>query len=277
MTSRRRLVEADFAPEGALAAQSGIRRLGWIVSVLVVSFLGGFLYWASVAALDEVTRGDGRVIPSQRVQVIQNLEGGIVSEILVREGQIVERDSVLVRIANTAAEADLQGNRAQSHALRGTIARLEAELQGGDAVEFPAALATEAPEIVAAERRLLQARREQLEAQVAVMREQGDQRRSEIVELEARIVALERSRALAQQELAIVEPLIRSGSGSRIELVRIQQRVNDIQTQITAAELALPRARNAMQRCSGGSTNGARPSARRPAPTSTSAGPSSRR
>jgi adhesin transport system membrane fusion protein len=245
MTARRRFVEADFAPEGALAAQSGIRRLGWIVSFLVVSFLGGFIYWASVAALDEVTRGDGRVIPSQRVQVIQNLEGGIVSEILVREGQIVERDSVLVRIANTAAEADLQGNRAQSHALRGAIARLEAELQGAGALEFPASLVADAPDIVAAERRLAEARRDQLEAQVAVMREQGDQRRSEIVELEARIVALERSRALAQQELGIVEPLIRSGSGSRIELVRIQQRVNDIQTQITAAELALPRARNA--------------------------------
>ncbi|MBM3628119.1 MAG: HlyD family type I secretion periplasmic adaptor subunit [Alphaproteobacteria bacterium] len=110
---------------------------------------------------------------------------------------------------------------------------------------FPTLPRREAPEIVAAERRLLEARRDQLEAQVAVMREQGDQRRSEIGELEARIVALERSRALAQQELAIVEPLIRSGSGSRIELVRIQQRVNDIQTQLTAAELALPRARNA--------------------------------
>ena len=98
MTSRRRLVEADFAPEGALAAQSGIRRLGWIVSVLVVSFLGGFLYWASVAALDEGTRGDGRVIPSQRVQVIQNLEGGIVSEILVREGQIVIRPMMMMSL-----------------------------------------------------------------------------------------------------------------------------------------------------------------------------------
>ncbi len=130
MKARHRFVEADFAPEGALAAQAGIRRLGWIVSILVVAFLGGFTYWASVAALDEVTRGDGRVIPSQRVQVIQNLEGGIVSEILVREGQVVERDSVLVRIANTAAEADLQGNRANALALRGTIARLEAELAG---------------------------------------------------------------------------------------------------------------------------------------------------
>ena len=102
---RRGIIEPDFAPEGALSAHAGIRRLGWMVSLLVVTLIGGFIFWAANAPLDEVTRGDGRVIPSQRIQVIQNLEGGIVSEILVREGQIVPRDAVLVRIANTAAEA----------------------------------------------------------------------------------------------------------------------------------------------------------------------------
>jgi membrane fusion protein, adhesin transport system len=242
----RRIIEADFAPEGAVAAQAGIRRMGWIVSTLVVAFIGGFLLWASRAALDEVTRGDGRVIPSQRVQVIQNLEGGIVSEILVREGEIVARDAVLVRIANTVAEADLQQNRAQSFALLGTVARLEAELAEAAGPDFAPTLLAEAPDIAEAERRLMIARREQVEAQLSVLRDQADQRRSEIGELEARIASLTRSRTLAQSEQAIIAPLVRTGSGSRLELVRVQQRLNDIEGQLTAAELALPRARQAL-------------------------------
>ncbi len=243
---RRGIIEPDFAPEGALSAHAGIRRLGWMVSLLVVTLIGGFIFWAANAPLDEVTRGDGRVIPSQRIQVIQNLEGGIVSEILVREGQIVPRDAVLVRIANTAAEADLQGGRAQSAALRGAVARLEAEASELADVVFPADLLAEAPEIAAAEKRLMRARSEQIEAQIAVLRDQSEQRLGEIRELEARILSLDRARGLAQSELSIIEPLVRSGAASRLDLVRIQQRLNDIQGQLTASELALPRARLAL-------------------------------
>jgi len=244
--ARRGIIETDFAPDGALSAHAGIRRLGWMVSLLVVLLIGGFLYWASVAALDEVTRGDGRVIPSQRVQVIQNLEGGIVSEILVRDGQIVARDDVLIRIANTSAEADLQGSRAQAAALRGAIARLDAEANERAEPEFPPDLLAESSEIVAAERRLMAARGEQMEASLAVLRDQAEQRSAEIRETEARIASLDRARNLAQSEFTIIEPLVRAGAASRLDLVRIQQRLNDIQGQLTASELALPRARTAL-------------------------------
>jgi adhesin transport system membrane fusion protein len=244
--ARRGRIDPEFAPDGALTAHAGIRRLGWTVSLLVVLLLGGFLLWADNAPLDEVTRGDGRIIPSQRVQVIQNLEGGIVSEILVRDGQIVARDDVLIRIANTSAEADLQGSRAQAAALRGAIARLDAEANERAEPEFPADLLAESPEIVAAERRLMAARGEQMEASLAVLRDQAEQRSAEIRETEARIASLDRARNLAQTELAIIEPLVRAGAASRLDLVRIQQRLNDIQGQLTASELALPRARTAL-------------------------------
>ncbi|MBM3524735.1 MAG: HlyD family type I secretion periplasmic adaptor subunit [Alphaproteobacteria bacterium] len=244
--SLRAVVEAEFAPPGATLAQGPLRRLGWTVSALVVLILGGFLWWASVASLDEVTRGDGRIIPSQRVQVVQNLEGGIVSEILVREGQVVERDAVLVRIANIAAESDLQGNRGQAFALEAAIARLEAEVVGAAAPRFAETLLRAAPGVAEAERKLMHARAEQLAAQLAVIHDQVDQRRNEIAELEARAVALDRSRGLAQAEQAIIEPLVARGSAARLDLVRIQQRISDIQGQLTAAELAIPRSRSAL-------------------------------
>jgi adhesin transport system membrane fusion protein len=244
--ARRGIIEAEFAADGALAAHAGIRRLGWIVSLLVIVFVGGFVLWAANAPIDEVTRGDGRVIPSQRVQVIQNLEGGIVSEILVHEGQIVARDAVLVRISNTAAEADLQGNRAQSAALRGAIARLEAEAEDRREIQFPPELLADAPEIAESERRLLRARNDQVDAQVAVLRDQADQRMVEIREIEARISSLERGRTLAQSEQTMIEPLVRSGAASRLDLLRVQQRLNELQGQLSASELALTRARIAL-------------------------------
>src|SRR3546814_5098926 len=83
--------------------------------------------WANYAVLDEVTRGEGTVVPSSRTQVIQNLEGGILADILVHEGDIVEAGDVLVRIENTIAQANLQDARSQYLTLQATEARLMAE------------------------------------------------------------------------------------------------------------------------------------------------------
>jgi adhesin transport system membrane fusion protein len=244
--SARHIVEADFAPESEAATLAGVRRLGWIVSILVVVLLGGLLLWSTRAALDEVTRGEGRVIPSQRVQVIQNLEGGIVSELLVRDGQTVERDAVLVRIANTAAEADFQGSRAQAAALAATIARLEAEIRGAGEPQFEPELLRDAPELVRAERQLMRSRHEQLEAQFAVIRDQIAQRNNEIAELRGRIEALRRSLGLAAQELGIIQQLVEQRAAARLDSVRVQRQITDLQGQISAAELSIPRAESAL-------------------------------
>ena len=241
----RALVDPDFAPEGHPEAQRQVRRLAWIVSLCVVAFVGTFLAWSSGAFLDEVTRGDGRVIPSQRIQVVQNLEGGIVSEILVRDGQIVERDAVLVRIANTVAEADFQGSRAQSWALRAAVARLAAESRG-DAIAFEEELLREAPDVADSERRLMATRRQQLDSQLAVIRDQQAQRRSEISELRGRVGSVSRSLELARQELRIIEPLVAQGAAARIDQVRIQRQISDLQGQLDAAAGSIPRAESAL-------------------------------
>jgi adhesin transport system membrane fusion protein len=239
------LVDPDFAPEGHPEAQRQVRRLAWIISLCVVAFVATFVTWSSSAFLDEVTRGDGRVIPSQRIQVVQNLEGGIVSEILVRDGQIVERDAVLVRIANTVAEADFQGNRAQSWALRAAVARLAAESRG-DAIAFEDELLREAADVAESERRLMTTRRQQLDSQLAVIRDQQAQRRNEITELRGRVGSVSRSIELARQELRIIEPLVASGAAARIDQVRIQRQISDLQGQLDAAAASIPRAEAAL-------------------------------
>ncbi len=239
------VVDPDFAPEGHPESRRDVLRFAWIVSLCVLLFFVAFFWWSSQAYLDEVTRGDGRVIPSQRVQIVQNLEGGIVSEILVADGQIVERDAVLVRIANITAEADLLGSRAQNNALRAAIARLEAETRG-DPIAFPAALLSDAPQVAESERALMASRRQQLDSQLAVIRDQQAQRRSEVAELRSKVGALARTLDLTRQELRIIEPLVAQGAAPRIDLVRIQGRISDMQGQLDNAQLAIPRAESAL-------------------------------
>ena len=123
----------------------GHARFAHLLLVVIAAFFVLFFAWASWATLDEVTRGDGRVIPSSQVQVVQNLEGGIVSAILVREGEIVERGQVLLRIDNVRAASDLRENRKRHLALLGALARLRAEV-GETGIDF-------APQVLAERRR----------------------------------------------------------------------------------------------------------------------------
>ena len=108
----------------------GPRGFTHLLLIIIVAFFGIFFAWASWAELDEVTRGDGKVIPSSQVQVVQNLEGGIVAAIPVREGAVVEPGQVLLRIDNVRAASDLRENRQRHLALLGALARLRAEVEG---------------------------------------------------------------------------------------------------------------------------------------------------
>ncbi len=97
----------------------------WLIIVLIGTLLG----WAAYFEIDEVARGDGKVIPSSQIQVIQNLEGGILEELLVKEGDIVEKDQVLLRINDTRFSSPLRESQSQRGALQAKIARLNAEAE----------------------------------------------------------------------------------------------------------------------------------------------------
>ncbi|MGE5115714.1 MAG: biotin/lipoyl-binding protein, partial [Betaproteobacteria bacterium] len=122
-----------------------------VAAVVVVALLG----WAAAAHVEEVTRGDGRVIPSRQLQVVQSLDGGVVTEILVKEGQVVEAGQMLLRLEETRANSGVRESAAQGFALRARAARLRAIAEGG-AFQPPAAHADDAEErrIVEEERRL---------------------------------------------------------------------------------------------------------------------------
>jgi adhesin transport system membrane fusion protein len=220
--------------------------MGFILIMGVALFLGVAVLWAHWAVLDEVTTGQGRVIPSSQIQVVQNLEGGIVREIRVREGEIVKKGQVLLQIENTAFVASYGELRAKHLGLMAAVARLKAEAHQVP-LEFPPELLKETPLIAERERSLYQARQGELKAQLAVFEQQAAQRKQELAELQNRQSHLKKTVSLIDEELRITTPLMEQGVVPRIEFIRLQRQLSEQQRELDAVRLAKPRARSAMR------------------------------
>ncbi|MCI0749561.1 MAG: HlyD family type I secretion periplasmic adaptor subunit, partial [Nevskiales bacterium] len=177
----------------------------------ITAFVVLGLLWAAWAELDEVTRGSGTVVPSSQVQVIQSLEGGIVAELAVREGDIVEKDAILVRIDDTRFSASFDEEQSQVQALKVRIARLEAEASGASSFKVPEEIRQLRPELVASEQRTFELRKHEVDQSVA---------------------ALKRTLELAKRELAITEPLAKQAIVSEIDRLHAQRDVNDLKAKI---------------------------------------------
>lgn len=226
-----------------------IKRFAHVLLVMICAAMAAFLIWANWAVLDEVTRGEGRVIPSSQVQVIQNLEGGILAEVLTSEGAIVEKGAVLMRIDNTVAESRLRELRQRYLSALSGVARLEAEIGGvGDPsdIKFSDELLNSAPELAESEVQLFTVRQQQLGSQMAILQDQLDQRKQELAELKAKENGMRESYNLANQELQITRPLAAQGVVSQVDLLRLERSVSEIKADINAATLARPRAESAV-------------------------------
>jgi len=198
-------------------AQLIVRASAVVLLVLVL--------WASLAQVEEVTRGDGRVIPSRQLQVVQSLDGGVVSEILVTEGQMVEAGQLLLKIDETRATSGVRESAAQGFALRARQARLRA-LAEGAAFKPPASSNPEEARILEEEHLLYETRRSELGTMIAINQQQLQQRQQELSEMRARKSAAERALDLAQQELNKTRPLLASGAVSEVDILRLDREVS---------------------------------------------------
>lgn len=210
--------DAVMSLQSTQRAQRIVRVAGLIVAGLVV--------WAALARVDEVTKGEAKVIPSRQLQVIQSLDGGVVSEILVREGAVVEAGQLLLRIDETRATSGVRESAAQAFALQVKVARLRA-LAEGSSFAPPAPTPGDADQlrIVDEERRLYQSRVSELGAMIGINEQQITQRQQELSEARARRSAAERSLDLSTQELNKTRPLLASGAVSEVEVLRLERDV----------------------------------------------------
>ncbi|MCB1971136.1 MAG: HlyD family type I secretion periplasmic adaptor subunit, partial [Geminicoccaceae bacterium] len=215
--------------------------LVFIVVILLV--LGS---WAAWARLDEVTRGTGKVIPSRQTQIVQNLEGGIVAELLVHEGQVVDEGEVLMRIDNVRAASDYRETKARYLSLLATIARLRAEVSES-AIDFPQEVLSGARDLAESETALMASRQTELESQLSILRSQVSQREQELAELKTKLNQYDRSYKLAAEELALIAPHARTGVVSKSDYLQKQREVNDLKGQLDQTRLAVPRAESALR------------------------------
>lgn len=217
--SRDFVVDADTA----IVAQDPLRARKAIKATLIAA--GIFLVWAMVAQVDEITKGEGKVIPSRQLQVLQSLDGGILNEILVKEGDQVREGQVLVKIDATRFLSNFKESRATYLSLLAKAARLRAVAEGTEFVP-PPDVVKEAPGLVDQERTLYLNRKAELEAQVGIAREQLAQRNHELGEARARYEQAAQGLALTSKELTMTQPLIQSGAVSDVELLRLQRDVS---------------------------------------------------
>ena len=196
-------------------------RARWLVRITLV-FVALLLWWASVAEIDEVTRGEARVVPSSQVQIVQSVDGGVVETIAVEEGASVEPNQMLMRIDSTRFESSAQESRVNQLALQAKVLRLRA-LTRGTAFEPPAELRRDAPDIVAQEARQYETRKAEIAAQIAISQNQLRQREQELKEVVARRDQARRSLQLLTREANATRPMVASGAVSRVEILRLER------------------------------------------------------
>ena len=239
--------DLDFARDSVAASRRTGARGVYLLSTAVLLALGGFLVWAESATIQEVTRGQGSVIPSQRIQVVQNLEGGILRKLHVAEGDAVKEGEPIVTLDGTIAESSLEELQARRRALRASVARLRAEAKDTTPA-YPDWLQQQAPAVVADEEALYRARQADLDSQIDGLQSQAQQRRQEIEQLRGRLTQLRERLGLAREELERSRPLAERGLVPRIDMLGYRREVSRLAGEAETVRKSIPRAETAAER-----------------------------
>lgn len=223
-----------------------------LLRVVVVFFICFFL-WAGFTSVDEFTRGEGKVIPSQQIQIIQNLEGGILAERYVKEGDIVERGQVLVRLDDTRFSSSLREAGVTLAQLQIKSLRLRTEAEGTPFSIPPKSKWSDT--LIREERAFYDSRQDEFRGNRQVLAQQANQKQQELSELSAKRQRIGRSFKLLETELNLTRPLVSQGAVSEVELLRLERQLNDLHGELNAARLALPRARSSLAEAQEKSSN----------------------
>jgi adhesin transport system membrane fusion protein len=192
----------------------------------IIGIILSFIIWANFAKLDEITRGQGKVVPSSEVQIIQHQEGGTVQELLVKEGDTVDTGQILMRLSDVGASSELGSVRARMMGLQAKVMRLQAEAEGQAVLEFDDEMIAAIPQ--------------------TVQEELSSQRRQEVSEINTRLADLNRVISLTREEMAMIKPLVDRGSAPKRDVLQLEQQLAQQQSEINGLRSSLPRARSAI-------------------------------
>lgn len=258
--SQQDLEMADDVYGAMLTEVPSLHRLTiWAMAGLLCSFL----VWSYFSALQQVTSGMGKVIPSTQVQIIQSLDGGILQKLFVQEGMQVTKGQPIARIDDTRFRSDFAEQKQEVSSLRANVIRLRAELssvlignneQWQREVEinkklpiYPDDLKENAQLMVERQQEEYTGRLDNLINQVAIQGQQIQQREQEVAELNSKINTLKISYRIATKELDLTRPLAEKNIVSKIELYKLERSVNELKGELGAVRLLLPKLKSALQ------------------------------
>jgi adhesin transport system membrane fusion protein len=225
-------------------ATAQVKRASLFMLWTMTGFFVVMFVWIAVAEVDTVTRADGRVIPSAKLQVIQNLEGGIVAEILVKQGQVVKAGDSLVGLSSLQHEGDMKSRYQQLLGLEARAARLVA-LANGRQPQFPKSVADTAPDLMAVEMATFLSKTLEQESQLAVLSAQTDQKARELDEAKIALASTRKSLEMAREERATVARLVERGLEPRLELLRIERSLAEQEGRADVSVVTIERLRSA--------------------------------
>ena len=197
------------------------------------------IVWANLSSLDELTRGTGIVIPSSRLQVVQNLEGGILKKVFVKEGEHVRSGQPLMQLDDTNFSSSFREGAIEYFSELAKAARLSAELSGGE-LSFPEEL-NDYPAYVNREKEIFKRRADSFNAELSIADEQVTQVHHDLMSAQDQLTFLKKGFALGQEELELTIPLAKQGVVSKVELIQLRQRVNDLESEMRGTELNIPK------------------------------------
>ena len=212
------------------------RILLWIGAAVII----WLIYWAYNAEIDALTRGQGKIIPSHQIQVIQNLEGGIVTDILVSEGEHVKKGDILVKIDDTGFLSSFAENQLRYNELQAKSIRLLAE-STGKLFKVTKEIRKRSPNLIRYEESLYKTNKEQLQNNILIYNRRLWQKRSELTEAQAELIQLTRNYSLISKEVELNRPLVKKGIISEVEFLQLQRQQSTIKGNTKAIELSIPR------------------------------------
>lgn len=199
-----------------------------------------FLVWASFTSIDEITRGSGEVVPSGENQIVQNLEGGIVEEILVKEGQIVKKDQILIKINNKKSESTYETNTLKTEALKAKIIRLKAQANNTKFI-YDKNINKKVLDLYKNEKSLFKSNLQQVHAKKQILQNQLKQKYNSIKDARSQKSTAARSLNMINQELKMIAPMVQKGLSSRMDLLALKREKNNISQKYTSAKIAEPK------------------------------------
>ncbi|HLD66738.1 MAG TPA: HlyD family type I secretion periplasmic adaptor subunit [Pseudomonas sp.] len=242
---RQRKQDTEFMPEvdGSVLEDSPwlTRVTVWAVAACLLTAL----LWGHFAVLEEVTTGEGKAIPSSKIQVIQNLEGGIVSEIFVREGQMVQKGDVLLRLDDTRFLSNQGESEADRLALIARVERLTAEAEGRP-IAMPEEITQSGAQLGEDELALYRSRQQRLQSEQRTLGQQLQQKIQELAEFRSKQQQYRSGLGLIQQEINMSAPLVGTGAISEVEILRLRRSAVEVRGSLDATTLAIPRAESAI-------------------------------